>query len=87
MLLAEGLHKEAYTYLHKPFEPEEMLLNVRRALETTRLRREVHALAEAGHRGPVRLSLEQILGLDPDLLIVPQPYGEVVDHTQAAAAE
>jgi DNA-binding NtrC family response regulator len=40
----EAMRRGAFTYLHKPFEPEEMLLNVRRALETTRLRREVDAL-------------------------------------------
>jgi len=40
----EAMRRGAYTYLHKPFETEEMLLNVRRALETTRLRREVDAL-------------------------------------------
>ena len=40
----EAMREGAYTYLHKPFETEEMLLNVRRALETTRLRREVDTL-------------------------------------------
>jgi DNA-binding NtrC family response regulator len=43
----EAMRRGAYTYLHKPFEPEEMLLNVRRALETTRLRREVEALRQS----------------------------------------
>jgi DNA-binding NtrC family response regulator len=34
----------AFTYVNKPFETDEMVLSVRTALETTRLRREVQAL-------------------------------------------
>ena len=48
----EAMRQGAFTYVNKPFEADEMVLNVRTALETTRLRREVHALrrmhAEAG---------------------------------------
>jgi ABC-type Fe3+-hydroxamate transport system substrate-binding protein len=40
-----------------------------------------NATAEAGHRGPARLALEQLIGLDPDLFVVPAAYGEVVDAT------
>ncbi len=48
----EAIRRGAFTYVNKPFETDEMLLNVRKALETTRLRREVSALrkqqAESG---------------------------------------
>jgi len=48
----EAIRRGAFTYVNKPFETDEMVLNVRKALETTRLRREVHALrklqAESG---------------------------------------
>jgi DNA-binding NtrC family response regulator len=40
----EAMRQGAFTYLNKPFDAEEMVLNVRSALETTRLRREVHGL-------------------------------------------
>ncbi len=40
----EAMRQGAFTYLNKPFDAEEMVLNVRTALETTRLRREVQTL-------------------------------------------
>ncbi len=40
----EAMRIGAFTYVNKPFEADEMVLTVRRALETTRLRREVRAL-------------------------------------------
>ena len=40
----KAMRMGAFTYVNKPFESDEMVLNVRTALETTRLRREVHAL-------------------------------------------
>jgi two-component system response regulator AtoC len=40
----EAMRQGAFTYLNKPFDTEEMVLNVRTALETTRLRREVQTL-------------------------------------------
>ena len=43
----EAMRNGAFTYVNKPFETDEMVLNVRAALETTRLRREVHALRQA----------------------------------------
>jgi len=43
----EAMRNGAFTYVNKPFEADEMVLNVRAALETTRLRREVHALRKA----------------------------------------
>ncbi|MEE8107305.1 MAG: sigma-54 dependent transcriptional regulator [Planctomycetota bacterium] len=40
----EAMRGGAFTYVNKPFETDEMVLTVANALETTRLRREVHAL-------------------------------------------
>ncbi len=40
----EAMRAGAFTYVNKPFEADEMILNVRAALETTRLRREVREL-------------------------------------------
>ena len=40
----EAMRRGAFTYVNKPFDTDEMVLNVRTALETTRLRREVHQL-------------------------------------------
>jgi len=40
----EAMRMGAFTYVNKPFEAAEMVLTVRTALETTRLRREVRAL-------------------------------------------
>jgi len=40
----EAMRRGAFTYVNKPFDADEMVVNVRSALETTRLRREVHAL-------------------------------------------
>jgi len=40
----EAIRAGAFTYINKPFDSDEMVLNVKTALETTRLRREVHAL-------------------------------------------
>lgn len=46
-----------------------------------------NAAAAAGHAGPVRLSLEQVLALDPDLLVVQQPHGEVDRSTERVLAQ
>ncbi len=40
----EAMRLGAFTYVNKPFESDEMVLSVRTALETTRLRREVQTL-------------------------------------------
>ncbi len=40
----EAMRRGAFTYVNKPFETDEMIFNVRTALETTRLRREVSTL-------------------------------------------
>jgi two-component system response regulator AtoC len=40
----DAIKQGAYDYVNKPFELDEMLMRVEKALETTRLRREVHDL-------------------------------------------
>jgi DNA-binding NtrC family response regulator len=40
----EAMRRGAFTYVNKPFETDEMVLSVRTALQTTRLKREVQAL-------------------------------------------
>jgi DNA-binding NtrC family response regulator len=61
----------AYDYLGKPVDMDDLVLTVRRALETTRLRREVHALrrtieseggdAEILHRSPAMAELLRVV--------------------------
>jgi DNA-binding NtrC family response regulator len=57
----EAIKKGAYDYLQKPFEPDELLLTVQRALDRTRLRRENRRLQQlvAGCRG------EELVGESP----------------------
>ncbi len=55
----EAMKQGAYDYLHKPFDLDELTLTVEKALETTRLRREVRAL-RAGQSRPY--ALESIIG-------------------------
>ncbi|MCZ6574816.1 MAG: sigma-54 dependent transcriptional regulator [Planctomycetota bacterium] len=47
----EAMRAGAFTYVNKPFDNDEMILNVRRALETTRLRREVRSLRRQQEAG------------------------------------
>ncbi|MBI4615450.1 MAG: sigma-54-dependent Fis family transcriptional regulator, partial [Planctomycetes bacterium] len=52
----EAMKQGAYHYANKPFQVEEILILVEKALETTRLRREVKALrAQAGSRASERM--------------------------------
>ena len=51
--MVEAMRAGAFTYLNKPFEPDEMLMNVRMALETTRLKRELRAPYWQGHKRSV----------------------------------
>jgi DNA-binding NtrC family response regulator len=57
----EAMRLGAFTYVNKPFETDEMLHNVRTALETTRLRREVHAL----RRMQEEQGLSAVVGTSP----------------------
>jgi len=57
----EAMRRGAFTYVNKPFETDEMVLNVRTALETTRLRREVQALRRLHEEA----GLGEIIGESP----------------------
>ena len=62
-----AMKQGAYHYLDKPFNMDEMVLLVEKALETTRLRREVRAL-RAGQSGPH--SLEHMVGESTQMIDV-----------------
>src|SRR5205085_4355338 len=63
----EAMKHGAYHYANKPFHVDEIALLVEKALETTRLRREVRAL-RATQAQPY--SLDRIIGASPALLSV-----------------
>ena len=63
----EAMKQGAYHYANKPFNLDEIVLLVEKALETTRLRREVRAL-RAGQAQPY--SLDRIVGASASLLAV-----------------
>src|SRR4051794_40746078 len=63
----EAMKHGAYHYANKPFHLDEIVLLVDKALETTRLRREVRAL-RATQAQPY--SLDRIIGASPALLAV-----------------
>lgn len=46
-----------------------------------------NATAAAGHVGPVRLTFEQLLAIDPDVLVVPREFGEVDGSTDRVLDE
>ncbi|MHC4578580.1 MAG: sigma-54-dependent transcriptional regulator [Planctomycetota bacterium] len=71
----EAMRRGAFTYVNKPFETDEMVLSVRTALETTRLRREVRAL----RRLQEAEGLGDIIGESPAMK-------EIVDLTRKLAA-
>jgi two-component system, NtrC family, response regulator AtoC len=48
----EAMQKGAYDYIAKPFEPDEVLLVVQRAIEHRRLTRRVHALEQQVNQDP-----------------------------------
>jgi DNA-binding NtrC family response regulator len=48
----EAMQRGAYDYLAKPFNPDEILVTVQRALEQRRLTRRVHTLEQQSHRDP-----------------------------------
>jgi DNA-binding NtrC family response regulator len=63
----EAMKQGAYHYLNKPFNLDEIVLQVQKALETTRLRREVQTL-RASQAQPY--SFDRIIGQSPALLAV-----------------
>jgi DNA-binding NtrC family response regulator len=58
----EAMRQGAYDYVNKPFNLDELMLNVEKALETTRLRREVRAF-RAGQGRPY--GLDSMVGEAP----------------------
>jgi len=58
----DAIKQGAYDYVDKPFEIDEMLLTVEKALETTRLRREVKELRA---REAASWSFDRVLGTSP----------------------
>jgi two-component system, NtrC family, response regulator AtoC len=63
----EAMKQGAYDYVRKPFEIEELLLLVERALETTRLRREVRELRA---RDSAPYAFDRIIGESPAMQAV-----------------
>src|SRR5919205_170327 len=66
-MAVEAMKHGAYHYANKPFNLDEIALLVEKALETTRLRREVRAL-RASQAQPY--SLDRIVGESPALVSV-----------------
>lgn len=61
----DAIKAGAYHYVNKPFRMDDMVVLVEKALETTRLRREVRALRERQSRP---YSLERIIGVSPAMV-------------------
>ncbi len=61
----EAIKLGAFNYLAKPFQMEELLITVDKALETTRLRREV---AELRRQTQEEFGISAIIGRDPSML-------------------
>ncbi len=70
----EAMKLGAYHYINKPFNLDEMALLVDKALETSRLRREVKVLRTTQGR---EFSLESIIGASPAMLAVKGLLGRV----------
>src|SRR5262245_32533971 len=66
-LAVEAMKRGAYHYANKPFNLDEIALLVEKALETTRLRREVRALRASQARP---FSIDHIVGNSPAILEV-----------------
>jgi DNA-binding NtrC family response regulator len=73
----EALKRGAYDYITKPFEVDDIVLLVHRALEKRTLEREVlylrSELARPGHGG----AFQSILGRHPDIMRIHQLIGQV----------
>ena len=61
----EAIKLGAFNYIAKPFQMEELLLTVDKALETTQLRREVRELRRHLHE---EFGIDAIIGKDPSML-------------------
>lgn len=63
----EAIKLGAYDYLNKPLNFEEMLITIKKALETTRLRREINRIRQEQKE---MFGLERIIGRSPKLVEV-----------------
>ncbi|MBI1850401.1 MAG: sigma-54-dependent Fis family transcriptional regulator [Planctomycetes bacterium] len=62
--VVEAMKLGAYDYIHKPFDMDEMVVTIRKALETTRLRREVKTLLTDQRS---RFGFDKIVGVSPKM--------------------
>jgi two-component system, NtrC family, response regulator AtoC len=62
--VVEAMKLGAYDYIHKPFDLDEMVVTIRKALETTRLRREVKTLLTEQQS---RFGFDKIVGTGPKM--------------------
>jgi len=70
----EAIKLGAYDYINKPFNQDELVISVRKALETSSLRREVRALR---HQQEERFGLTNIVGDSPSMREVFRMIGKV----------
>ena len=68
----------AYTYLNKPFNMEEMLVNIEHALETTELRREVRQFRK---RQREMFGFDRIIGQDEKMFALFEQVEKIVQHS------
>ena len=67
----------AYTYLNKPFNIEEMLVNIDHALETTQLRREVRLFRKKQRE---MFGFDRIVGQDEKMFALFEQVEKIVQH-------
>jgi len=80
-MAVEAMRRGAYDYLTKPFDLEEILLVVRRALEKRALEREVVSLRSALAEGPPTTagSFEGMVGRDPEMVRIYRLIGQIAE--------
>ena len=80
-MAVEAMRRGAYDYLTKPFDLEEILLVVRRALEKRALEREVLSLRSALAEGPPTTagSFEGMVGRDPEMVRIYRLIGQIAE--------
>lgn len=57
----EAMERGAFTYLTKPFDSRELILQIERATERNKLTGEINRLAKGHYFSPILLRLQQIL--------------------------
>ena len=80
-MAVEAMRRGAYDYLTKPFDLEEILLVVRRALEKRALEREVVSLRSALAEGPPTTagSFEGMVGRHPEMVRIYRLIGQIAE--------